>query len=321
MEEHLTPADLRASLESDVREGLGHEPRQLPPKYFYDDRGSELFEQITRLPEYYPTRAEHALLAAYADDVARAAGAEVLLELGSGSSEKTRLLLEAMERAGGLTAYVPVDVSSGALRGAVDTLAREHPDLTVQPVVADFDRHLGLLPAPGTRLFAFLGSTIGNYPPVERARFLGSLAAAARPGEALLLGLDLVKDPARLVAAYDDSAGVTAEFNRNVLRVLNRELGADFDPDDFAHVARWDPGEERIEMRLRATRPVTVLVDALDLKVSLAEGEEILTETSAKFRRDRVATELADAGWTLEEWWSDDVGDAAGDYALVLARR
>jgi L-histidine N-alpha-methyltransferase len=313
----LTPADLRAALERDARTGLSATPKWLPPKYFYDDRGSRLFEEITRLPEYYPTRAEHAILTAYADEIAAAADAEVLLELGSGSSEKTRRLLDAMARRGRLAAYVPVDVSAGALREAMGGLRADYPGLALHGAVADFDRHLDRLPAPGRRLWALLGGTIGNYPPQQRRALLAKLAHAMRPGEAFLLGIDLVKDSERLVRAYDDDAGVTAAFNRNVIAVLDRELDGDLDPDDFEHVALWDADQEWIEMRLRARRAVAARLGALDLPVDLARGEEIRTEISAKFRRERITPELADAGLTLEQWWTDP----AGDFALLLARR
>ena len=313
----LDPADLRSGLEADARAGLTSSPKTLPPKYFYDAAGSELFEEITRLPEYYQTRTEHALLSRYAEEIALAAGAEVLLELGSGSSEKTRLLLDAMRRTDILAGYVPVDVSASALRGAVAALAQDYPELAVRGAVADYDRHLDALPAPGTRLVAFLGSTLGNFAPPERARFLKSLAGGMADGETLLLGLDLVKDTDRLVAAYDDAAGVTAAFNRNVLQVLNRELRADFDVPAFQHVAVWDRAEEWIEMRLRATRTMAVRLPVLDLQVTFAEGEEMRTEISAKFRRDGIETELAAVGFRLERWWTD----AAEDYALLLARK
>ncbi|GAB3296535.1 L-histidine N(alpha)-methyltransferase [Epidermidibacterium keratini] len=309
----LRPEDLRAALLTDAREGLGSTPKTLPPKYFYDAEGSRLFEQITRQPKYYPTRTEHAILSEYAEEIAQAAGAEVLLELGSGSSEKTRLLLDAMgER---LDGYVPVDVSPDALREAILRLRVDYPDLHVHGAVADFDHHLGDLPAPGKRMVALLGSTLGNYRPHERARFLGAIASAMHPGESLLLGLDLVKDPSRLVAAYDDAAGVTAAFNRNVLRVLNRELGADFAPDAFEHVARWDSGGEWMEMRLRATRPMKVRLPAIELDVDFADGEELRTETSAKFRREPITEELSQHGLSVVKWWSDP----AGDYAMLLA--
>lgn len=311
----LGPSDLRSGLERDARDGLTAAPRRLPPKYFYDDRGSELFEEITRLPEYYPTRAERALLHRHATEMADRAGAESLVELGSGSSEKTGLLLDAMAAAGTLVSYVPVDVSAGALRGAAVDLLSSRRELPVHAVVADFEQHLGDLPRHGRRLIAFLGGTLGNFEPASRQRFLGEIGGALEPGESLLLGVDLVKDPARLVAAYDDSAGVTAEFNRNVLRVLNRELQGDFDVESFRHVAVWDADHEWMEMRLRAARPMKVRLEALDLVLDLAEDEEIRTEISAKFRRAGIEAELRAVGLTPTGWWSD------GDYALVLARR
>ena len=311
----LGPDDLRGALERDARAGLTADPKTLPPKYFYDDRGSVLFEEITRLPEYYPTRAEHAILTAHAAEIVAAAECEALLELGSGSSEKTRLLLDALRDAGRLRAYVPIDVSAGALRDAMPALRADYPGVLVHGAVADFDSHLAELPRPGLRMWALLGGTIGNYPPAERAVFLGRIAAAMTEGEALLLGVDLVKDPTRLVQAYDDAAGVTAAFNRNVLTVLDRELDGDLEPDDFDHVALWDADNEWIEMRLRARRPVHARLRALDLEVDLAEGEEIRTEISAKFRRHNVERELSEAGLTPNHWWTD------GDFALVLATK
>ena len=311
----LSPTDIRQALESDARTGLTASPKWLPPKYFYDDRGSLLFEEITRLREYYPTRAERSILDTYADEIASAAQAEVLLELGSGSSEKTQVLLDAMDRSGGLEAYVPVDVSAGALSEAIAALRVRYPKLTLCGAVADFDRHLGHLPRLGRRLWVLLGGTIGNYPPAERATFLRNVAEAMQPGEAFLVGLDLVKDAGRLVQAYDDVQGVTAEFNLNVLSVLNRELGGELDPTDFEHVAIWDAENEWIEMRLRARRSVHVHLSALDLDVAFEQGEEMRTEISAKFRRERFEQELLGAGINPIHWWSD------GDFALVLARK
>ncbi|MFJ6620529.1 L-histidine N(alpha)-methyltransferase [Kitasatospora sp. NPDC091335] len=305
----LLPADhFSTALRHDVQLGLTSEPKWLPPKWFYDARGSELFEEITRLPEYYPTRAERAILTAGAGEIAAATGARTLVELGSGSSEKTRLLLDALRALGTLETYVPVDVSESALTAAGAALAAEYPGLAVHGVLADFTARLGLPPEGGPRLVAFLGGTLGNLLPHERAVFLRGLRAALDPGDFLLLGTDLVKDPAVLVAAYDDASGVTAEFNRNVLNVLNRELGADFDPDAFEHVARWDAEQEWIEMRLRSLRSQTVKIPALDLPVHFAGGEELRTEVSAKFRRERVAGELAAAGLRLSHWWTDPEG-------------
>jgi L-histidine N-alpha-methyltransferase len=305
---HLSPADAHAALRADVLHGLTAWPKELPPKYFYDARGSALFERITALPEYFPTRTEAALLAAHVDEIAALSGAATLVELGSGSSAKTRLLLDAFQRAGTLRRYVPQDVSEAALRGALDALSAHYPALELHGVVGDFTRHLHRLPAAdpgGHRLLAFLGGTIGNLLPGQRATFLARLRATLAPGEQLLLGAALVTDPDVLVAAYDDTAGVTAEFNRNVLRVLNRELHADWDVDAFAHVARWDAEREWIEMRLRAQRAMAVTVRDLGLVVEFAAGEEMRTEVSAKFRPAGLAAELASAGFAPVRTWQD----------------
>ena len=313
LERHLAPSAMRQALEADVRAGLTASPRTLPPKWFYDARGSQLFDAITRLPEYYPTRTERAVLEAHAGEVATLTAADTLVELGSGTSEKTRLLLDAMRRTGSLSRFVPFDVDESILVQAGEAVRREYPDLVVHALVGDFEHHLPLLPAGGRRLFAFLGGTIGNLLPDQRAGFLQTLAAGMASGDALLLGTDLVKDPERLVRAYDDAAGVTAEFNRNVLHVLARELGADVDPDAFAHVAVWDAEQEWIEMRLRSLRPQVVRV--LDLEIAFEQGEDLRTEISAKFRRPGVELELGAAGLQLSHWWTDP----DGDYALSLA--
>ncbi len=313
LERRLHPSTMRRALEADVREGLTASPKTLPPKWFYDARGSQLFDAITRLPEYYPTRTERALLHQHAGEAAALTGADTLVELGSGTSEKTRLLLDALRETGNLRRFVPFDVDESILVQAGEAVLAEYPELAVHALVGDFEHHLPLLPSGGERLFAFLGGTIGNLLPPQRAEFLQTLSAGMTPGEALLLGTDLVKDPERLVRAYDDAAGVTAEFNRNVLHVLARELGAEVDPDAFAHVAVWDAEQEWIEMRLRAVRPQ--LVRVLDLQIAFAEGEDLRTEISAKFRRSRVEQELGAAGLQLSHWWTD----AGGDYALSLA--
>ncbi|MFJ9929381.1 L-histidine N(alpha)-methyltransferase [Streptomyces misionensis] len=292
-----------AALRADVRRGLTADPKWLPPKWFYDARGSELFDEITGLPEYYPTRAEREILAARSGEIAAASGARTLVELGSGSSEKTRHLLGALTS---LAAYVPVDVSESALVQAGEAIITEHPGLDVHALIADFTAPLDLPRTPGPRLVAFLGGTIGNLLPAERAAFLASVRALLAPGDGLLLGTDLVKDERVLVRAYDDSAGVTAAFDKNVLNVVNRELGADFDPDAFDHVALWDARNEWIEMRLRSRTAQTVKVPALDLAVEFAAGEELRTEVSAKFRKEGVVRELADAGMELTHWWTDD---------------
>jgi L-histidine Nalpha-methyltransferase len=302
---HLTGADADAALRADARAGLTAEPKHLPPKWFYDARGSALFEQITELPEYFPTRTERALLERTADAIAITSGADTLVELGSGSSAKTRLLLDAFRRAESLRRYVPQDVSEAALREAMSALAAEYPGLELHGVVGDFTAHLDRLPPEGRRVVAFLGGTIGNLLPPERAEFLRALRAALRPGEQFLLGTGLVVDPAVLVPAYDDAAGVTAEFNRNVLHVLNRELSADFDVDAFDHRALWDAENEWIEMRLVARRAMTVTLAELDLTVEFAAGEEMCTEVSAKFRLPGVRAMLAEAGFTVIGSWTD----------------
>jgi L-histidine N-alpha-methyltransferase len=301
-----------AALRADVQQGLGRNPKTLPPKWFYDAHGSELFEQITELPEYYPTRAEREILIDRADEIAAATGARTLVELGSGSSEKTRHLIDALA---GLHTYVPVDVSESALTQAGHALVAERPGLNVHALIADFTARLALPDTPGPRLVAFLGGTIGNLLPAERAEFLASVRALLSPGDALLLGTDLVKDEKVLVRAYDDAAGVTAAFNKNVLSVVNRELGADFDPGAFDHVALWDTGNEWIEMRLRSRTQQTVKIPALDLAVDFAAGEDLHTEISAKFRKGGVRAEQAAAGMELTHWWTD----GEGRFALSLS--
>ena len=308
LEIHLDDQDLDRTLRADVAAGLTASPKWLPPKWFYDARGSELFEDITRLPEYYPTRTERTILTGRAGAIARISDAKTLVELGSGSSEKTVLLLDALRAHGTLGSFIPLDVSASALGEAVDRLAQRYPGLSVHGVVGDFVQHLDCLPDGDNRMVAFLGGTIGNLVPAERAEFLSRLRAVLRPGEWLLLGTDLVKAPAIVVPAYDDAAGVTAEFNRNVLRVVNHRLGADFDVDAFAHVALWDAEREWIEMRLRATSAQRVHIRDLDLTVEFAAGEEMRTEISAKFRRDGLTAEVAAAGFTLRHFWTDPDG-------------
>jgi len=315
--ELLAPSAYLDALCHDVHAGLTATPKSLPPKYFYDARGSDLFNEITRLPEYYPTRAETEILERHASDIAKLTRCESLVELGSGTSAKTRLLLSALINEGSLREFVPFDVDPAVLSQASSALGLEYPALAVSPIVGDFEVHLDALPRDaGRRVIAFLGSTIGNLEPQERAVFLRSVAAVLRPGDAFLLGTDLVKNAERLLRAYDDAAGVTAEFNRNVLVVINRELGADFDVDSFEHIARWDTEQEWIEMRLRSSRAQRVTITDLGLTVEFAEGEQMRTEISAKFRSDGVARELAAAGMVSERFWTD----AAGDFALTLAR-
>ncbi|KAA2265785.1 L-histidine N(alpha)-methyltransferase [Solihabitans fulvus] len=308
IERRLSDGYRHAALRQDVLDGLSASPKHLRPVWFYDAVGSALFDDITRLPEYYPTRAEREILADRAGEIARLTLAGTLVDLGSGSSAKTRLLLAALREAASLALYVPVDVSDTALAAAADGLRSDSPDLAIHAVQADFGAQLTALPRDGRCLVAFLGGTIGNLPPAERAVFLRDVRRALVPGDALLLGADLVKDPAVLVAAYDDAAGVTARFNRNVLRVLNRELGADFDLGGFAHVARWVAGREWIEMRLRSVRRQVVSLPGAGLVVTFGAGEEMRTEISAKFRPEGVRTELAAGGFPLTRWWTDRAG-------------
>ena len=318
LDRRLPPGYLEEALRADALSGLTSEPKSLPPKWFYDAQGSALFEKITALREYYPTRAEREILHATAAGIAGQTRARTLVELGSGSSEKTRLLLDALRAAGTLRGYVPVDVSEPALVAAGTALSAEYPGLDVRAVVSDFTEHLGLPDdgdAPAPRLIAFLGSTIGNLVPTERASFLARLRAGLRSGDFFLLGTDLVKDPATLVAAYDDCSGVTAAFNKNVLAVLNTELGADFDLDAFEHVAAWDAEAEWIEMRLRSLGDQVVHLPAIGLGVRFAAGEEMRTEISAKFRRAGVESELAAAGFAMRSWWTD----SAGQFGLSLS--
>jgi L-histidine N-alpha-methyltransferase len=312
---HLAADSAYQALRRDVLDGLAASPKSLPPKWFYDSVGSDLFDQITRLPEYYPTRAEAEILRARSAEIASVSGADTLVELGSGTSEKTRTLLRALDDGGTLRRFVPFDVDASMLSAAATAIQREYPDIEIAAVCGDFEEHLSEIPDGGRRLFVFLGSTIGNLTADPRAEFLAALAAVMRPGDSLLLGTDLVKDTGRLVAAYDDAAGVTAQFNRNVLAVINRELDADFDVDAYRHVARWNADDERMEMWLRAESAQRVRIAAVDLTVEFAAGEEILTEVSCKFRADAVADELARAGLRPTRWWTDN----AGDFGLSLA--
>ena len=314
---HLAADSAASALRRDVRDGLTQTPKSLPPKWFYDSVGSDLFDQITRLPEYYPTRAEAEILRARSAEIAVASGADTLVELGSGTSEKTRMLLGALRDSGSLRRFVPFDVDAGVLNAAGAAIQREYPGVEIDAVCGDFEEHLDEIPRAGRRLVAFLGSTIGNLTPGPRAAFLSALSDTLRPGDSLLLGTDLVKDVGRLVRAYDDSSGVTAKFNRNVLAVVNRELDADFDLDAFEHVARWNAEEERIEMWLRATSAQRVRIAALDLAVEFTADEEMLTEVSCKFRADGVDAELAAAGLHRTHWWTDP----AGDFGLSLSTK
>ncbi|HWC86519.1 MAG TPA: L-histidine N(alpha)-methyltransferase [Solirubrobacteraceae bacterium] len=307
-------------LANDVLDGLTRPFKELPPKHFYDSRGSELFERICELPEYYPTRAERSILESRGTEIVEATGAGELVELGSGAADKARILLDAMAAAGTLRRYVPLDVSEAVVRDAAAQLVEEHPELRVHGVIGDFERHLDRVPAPideVSRIVALLGGTVGNFPPGTRRRLLRSVGALLGPDDRLLLGTDLVKDPSVIEAAYDDSEGVTAEFNRNVLHVINRELDADFTPEQFDHIAFFDRRHEWVEMRLRARRPCSVLIGDLSLRIDFAAGEELRTEISAKFTRQRIEDDYLAAGLVLDRWYTD--GDER--YALTLARR
>jgi L-histidine N-alpha-methyltransferase len=314
-EHHLAEGWARRALIDDVRRGLGRRPLSLPSRWLYDERGSELFDEITRLPEYYPTEAERSVLRREAATIASLTGADTLIELGSGTSDKTHTLIEAFRATGQLSRFVPVDVSEETLRDAAHALSRRYAGMAVHGIVGDFTLHLDHLPTGGVPLVAFLGSTIGNLHPDERHVFLAMLADSLPVGGWLLLGVDLVKPLDRLVAAYDDAQGVTAEFSRNVLHVLNRELGADFDVAAYEHVAFWDPRHERLDLRLRVDGDHRVRVPAADLELELFDGEEIRVEISTKFRVPGITAELQAAGFTTRQVWTDDPGDVA----LLLA--
>ena len=314
---HLPREGVLAGLAEDAREGLSCPFKELPPKYFYDERGSRLFEAITELPEYYPTSAERSILEQRAGEIVAAAEAGILIELGSGSATKTRCLLDEMRDADLLDAYVPVDISERITRETAESLVEEYPGLRVHGIVCDYETHLERVPREEGALIAFLGGTIGNFRPSPRRSFLARIATLMYPGDRFLLGTDLVKDRSRLEAAYNDAAGVTAKFNKNVLRVLNRELDADFDLDAFEHVAFWDADNAWVDIRLRSTRGQFIDVRGLDMRVHFARNEEMRTEISTKFTRGRLERSYADAGLELVDWWTD----ADELFALSLARR
>ncbi|HEY4280889.1 MAG TPA: L-histidine N(alpha)-methyltransferase [Conexibacter sp.] len=320
IDSHLDEAHERG-LADDVLDGLTRPFKELPPKHFYDERGCELFDAICELPEYYPTRAERSILEADAAAIVAETGASELVELGSGTAAKTRVLLDAMAAADtGLHRYIPLDVAETVVRASAEQLVDEYPGLRVHGVIGDFERHLDRIPGPQDgvgRIVALLGGTIGNFPPGSRRRLMRDIASLLGPEDHLLLGTDLVKDPAVIEAAYDDAAGVTAQFNRNVLTVLNRELDADFPVDAFDHIAFFDRRNEWIEMRLRAQRPASVLISDLGLRVEIAAGEEIRTEISAKFTRERIEQDYEAAGLRLVGWHTDKLDR----FALSLARR
>lgn len=316
IEVHLPEGGTLAGLAEDVREGLSCPFKELPPKYFYDERGSRLYERITELEEYYPMRAERAILEGEAQGIIAAAAPTTLIELGSGAAAKTRSLLDAMSAAGSLETYVPVDISAEITRRAAAELVEEYPGLRVHGVICDYETHLERVPREEGALIAFLGGTIGNFRPGPRRSFLARIATLMYPGDRFLLGTDLVKDAATLELAYDDPQGVTAEFNKNVLHVLNRELDANFDPEQFEHVAFWDADNEWVDIRLRSLAEQFIDLKALDMRSHFARNEEMRTEISTKFTRERLEASYADAGLELVEWWTDP--DEL--YALSLAK-
>ena len=312
---HISADAARQRMRADAIAGLRSDLKSIPPVWFYDERGSQLFEEITRLPEYYPTRTERRLLELHARTIAELSKADTLVELGAGSCDKTRVLLSALQRFGTLARYVPFDVSDEFLREAASTLADEYEGLAVHLVIGDFSEHLAEIPTDGRRMVAFLGGTIGNLEPVQRARFLFDLNCTMSSDDSLLLGADLVKDRRRLVAAYDDASGITAAFNKNVLHVLNEQLGGNFDPELFSHVALWNEDEQWIEMRLRAREEMEVTLEDAGISVRFAEGEDLLTEISAKFTPERIEAELEAAGFVVDGMW----GAAEGEFLLTLA--
>jgi L-histidine N-alpha-methyltransferase len=312
------PADwAEGEMRDDIRRAFSNRPLVLPPKWLYDDRGSELFDQITRLAPYYPTEAERSILADRAGEIAALTGADTIIELGSGTSDKTRTLLDAFHNTGQLRKFSPLDVSEATLVEAASMLAERYGGIEVHALVGDFTRHLSHLPDGDQRLVAFLGGTVGNFYVEERRAFLGALADTLNDDEWLLVGVDLVKSADRILDAYNDSGGVTARFIKNALAVLNHSLGSDFDLEAYDYVPMWDALEERVDMRLRATVPQLVRIDGLDLDVELGEGEELRVEISTKFRPERLRSELDEAGFELAELWTD----ANDDFGLALARR
>lgn len=315
MEVLLAPAEAKALMKEEVRAGLAGHPRELPSKYFYDERGVALFDEITRLPEYYLTRAEEALLARNAEEILALARPRQLVELGPGSAGKTGYLVESGMRLGALARYVPVEVSREAAEAGARRLAGRYPSLSIHALVGDFERHLDRVPPAGPTLVAFLGSTIGNFLRPRAERLLARIGSLLGEDGFFLLGTDLVKERRVLEAAYNDARGVTAEFNRNLLRVVNRELEADFVPEAFDHLAFYDEAGERIEMHLRSRRPQQVRLASLGIEVALGAGETIRTEVSCKYTRASVESALAAAGLEVVRWYEGD------GFALSVSRR
>ena len=317
VELRLPPGGPLSGMAADVRAGLTRPFKELSPRYFYDGRGSELFEQITELPEYYPTRCEREILERRSEEICASANSPAtLIELGSGSASKTRVLLDAMCGSGSLETYCPVDISEEITRQTAEKIAAEYDDIEVRGLVCDFELDLERIPVAGPRVIALLGGTIGNFAPQQRAGFLRRICNLLGPEDSFLLGTDLVKDRETLESAYNDSQGITADFNKNVLTVLNNELGANFDLDKFEHVARWDAENLWVDIRLRSLTNQVVDVTALDLMAAFSAGEEMRTEISTKFARPGLEGIYAEAGLELTDWWTDE----EGLYALSLAK-
>ncbi len=323
IDRHISPDETGDAVKLEIVRAMTAMPKMLSPKWLYDDRGSELFDQITRLVEYYPTEAERSILNEHAAEIAAITNATTVIELGSGTSDKTRTLLDAFWKNEQLELFVPFDVSDQTLVDAAEMLAERYPGLDVHAVVGDFNRHLPQIPKEGHRLVAFLGSTIGNFHVEERRAFLGALGDTLEEGEWLLLGLDLMKEVPRIIDAYHDASGVSEAFALNVINVLNREFDGNLPIDQFCHVPYWDPVEERVDSRLRVTMPMFGRFEALDLDVAFNEGEELRIEVSSKFRDEKIETELADAGFAIEQFWKADgpTEDSPPDFGVILARR
>jgi L-histidine N-alpha-methyltransferase len=317
----LPPDLLTNTLRADAREGLTASPKYIPSKWLFDTTGSELWERITQLPEYYPFRTERDILQAVADEIAVTTRASSIVELGSGSASKTPILLRALRRTGTIGAYTSIDISESALVAAGSRLIAEYPGLSVRAVLADFETQVEIIAmdeSPSPRLVLFLGGTIGQLMPGRRAEFLRRLRGAFRQGDMLLLGVDLVKDPAEFMAAYNDSAGVSTAFNKNLLAVLNAQVGADFNLDAFDYVVEWDDEAECVEMWERSRISQAVRLSEIDLFVELAAGERVWTAISAKFRRDGIRTELECAGFSLDRWWTDPDGRCALSLSTLI---
>lgn len=306
-----------SELADDVRKGLTKDPKSIPSKYFYDERGSRLFEQITQLAEYYPMRAEKEILETYASQIIDSCKPGQLVEFGSGSSTKSRALLDAMQSRQLLISYVPVDISEGIVRRSASELSQEYPEIEITALIGDFEKDLNYLPPSDRRLIAFLGGTIGNFPQEQRVGFLEKICRLMGPEDHLLLGTDLVKPRGQLEAAYNDQNGVTEKFNKNLLAVVNRELGGDFNLDRFEHVAFFNEDLSCIEMRLRSLVDHSVRVGELGQAIFFETGEEIRTEICCKFTRETVESSYKQAGLALCDWYTDSLGR----FALSTAKR